>query len=138
MHSYSSRQPSSTGNFCEQLNLTLTNILNMVENEPKKSCFHACAYVPFLQGDTAVIFAYGETDGFSYHMSRRGAVGVHFLSGQRGETPGAKTVQFLINNVSNPACANSLQGFACSTKLINCISLNVNFAKNSKITFYTE
>ena len=35
-------------------------------------------------------------------MSRRGAVGVNFLGGEREETPGAKTVQVLVNNVSYP------------------------------------
>ena len=59
------------------------------------------ANVIFPQGDTAVIFAYGEADGFSYHMTRRGAVGVYFLGGEHEEVTGANTVQFLVRNVSH-------------------------------------
>ena len=88
---------------------------------------HACptefvrsyASVSFLQGDTAVIFAYGETDGFSYHMSRRGAVGKYVLGGECKETTGVNTVQFLVRNASN-SVQTVYMGLLLSTKLINC------------------
>ena len=49
-----------------------------------------------------MIFAHGETDGFSYHMTQRGAVGVYLLGGdlKSNVEDGAKTVRVTVKNVS--------------------------------------
>jgi hypothetical protein len=58
------------------------------------------------EGSTPVIFAYGDSDTFSYHMSRRGSYGVYFLGGDELEPEveaGAKTLDFLVRNITIPS-----------------------------------